>query len=113
MVLDAKQRPRRDDAGLTQSATEPLASIPGDVHEPRRSRKRGTDRRAESFRERHHYGIGARGVLAHRHARRAASSGLLVSVWTASRIRVVTHLDATAEAVDEAARIMREVLERG
>ena len=46
-------------------------------------------------------------------ARRAASSGLLVSVWTASRIRVVTHLDATAEAVDEAARIMREVLERG
>jgi len=46
-------------------------------------------------------------------ARRAASRGLLVSVWTASRIRVVTHLDATAEAVDEAARIMREVLERG
>lgn len=46
-------------------------------------------------------------------ARRAAARGLLVSVWTASRIRVVTHLDATAEAVDEAARIMREVLERG
>jgi threonine aldolase len=46
-------------------------------------------------------------------ARRAASHGLLVSVWTASRVRVVTHLDATAEAVDEAARIMREVLERG
>ena len=46
-------------------------------------------------------------------ARRVASRGLLVSVWTASRIRVVTHLDATAEAVDEAARIMREVLERG
>ena len=46
-------------------------------------------------------------------ASRAASRGLLVSVWTASRIRVVTHLDATAEAVDEAARIMREVLERG
>ena len=45
-------------------------------------------------------------------ARRAASHGLL-SVWTASRIRVVTHLDAAAEAVDEAARIMREVLERG
>ena len=46
-------------------------------------------------------------------ARRAAERGLLVSVWTASRVRVVTHLDASAEAVDEASRIMREVLERG
>jgi threonine aldolase len=46
-------------------------------------------------------------------ARRAAERGLLVSVWTASRVRVVTHLDATADAVDEASRIMREVLERG
>jgi threonine aldolase len=46
-------------------------------------------------------------------ARQAASRGLLVSVWTATRIRVVTHLDATAEAIDEAARIMREVLTRG
>ena len=46
-------------------------------------------------------------------ARRAADRGLLVSVWTASRVRVVTHLDASADAVDEASRIMREVVERG
>ena len=46
-------------------------------------------------------------------ARRTAERGLLVSVWTASRVRVVTHLDASADAVDEASRIMREVLERG
>ena len=46
-------------------------------------------------------------------ARQAASRGLLVSVWTASRIRVVTHLDVTEADVDEAARVMREVLERG
>ena len=46
-------------------------------------------------------------------ARRAAIEGLLVSVWTASRIRVVTHLDASTEDVDEAARILRGVLERG
>jgi hypothetical protein len=46
-------------------------------------------------------------------ARRAAARGLLVSVWTASRVRVVTHLDASADAVVEASRIMREVLERG
>ena len=46
-------------------------------------------------------------------ARRAARQGLLVSVWTASRIRVVTHLDASTEDVDEAARILREVVERG
>ena len=46
-------------------------------------------------------------------ARRAEERGLLVSLWTASRVRVVTHLDASADAVDEASRIMREVLERG
>jgi threonine aldolase len=52
-------------------------------------------------------------VPADQTARRAASRGLLVSVWTATRVRVVTHLDATTEVIDEAARIMREVLERG
>jgi threonine aldolase len=52
-------------------------------------------------------------VPADQTARRAASRGLLVSVWTATRVRVVTHLHATTEAIDEAARIMREVLERG
>jgi threonine aldolase len=46
-------------------------------------------------------------------ARTAADRGLLVSVWTASRIRVVTHLDASETDVDEAARILRDVLERG
>jgi threonine aldolase len=46
-------------------------------------------------------------------ARRAAECGLLVSVWTASRIRVVTHLDVTANDIDEAARVLRDVLERG
>jgi threonine aldolase len=46
-------------------------------------------------------------------ARRTAERGLLVSVWTASRIRVVTHLDATQDDIDEAARVMRGVLERG
>jgi threonine aldolase len=45
-------------------------------------------------------------------ARQAAARGLLVSVWTASRVRVVTHLDVTTSDVDEAAHIMRAVLER-
>jgi threonine aldolase len=42
-----------------------------------------------------------------------AEHGLLVSVWTPSRLRVVTHLDASAAQIDEAGAIMREVLERG
>jgi threonine aldolase len=46
-------------------------------------------------------------------ARAAAARGLLVSVWTANRIRVVTHLDVTPAEVDQAASILREVLERG
>ena len=46
-------------------------------------------------------------------ANAAAGRGLLVSVWTASRVRVVTHLDASQSDVDEAARIMRDVLNRG
>ena len=46
-------------------------------------------------------------------ARSAAEGGLLVSVWTATRLRVVTHLDADEGDIDEAARIMRRVLERG
>lgn len=45
-------------------------------------------------------------------ARQAASRGLLVSVWSLSRVRVVTHLDVTREQIDEAASIMRDVLER-
>lgn len=46
-------------------------------------------------------------------ARAAAARGVLVSVWTATRIRVVTHLDVSAQQIDNAADIMREVLERG
>ncbi len=52
-------------------------------------------------------------LAAEQAARRVASRGLLVSVWTASRIRAVTHLDASAEAIEEAGQIMLEVLERG
>jgi hypothetical protein len=36
-----------------------------------------------------------------------------VSVWTATRIRAVAHLDVTTADIDEAARIISEVLERG
>ena len=46
-------------------------------------------------------------------ARRLASRGLLVSVWTPTRIRTVTHLDVSASEIDEAAEIIRQVLERG
>ena len=46
-------------------------------------------------------------------ARRLVSRGVLVSVWTTSRIRTVTHLDVTPSQIDEAAGILREVLERG
>ena len=46
-------------------------------------------------------------------ARRLAGRGILVSVWTPSRLRAVTHLDVSAPEMDEAAAIVREVLERG
>jgi len=46
-------------------------------------------------------------------ARRLVSRDVLVSVWTSSRIRTVTHLDVTPSQIDEAAGILREVLERG
>jgi acetylornithine/succinyldiaminopimelate/putrescine aminotransferase len=46
-------------------------------------------------------------------AKRLAARGLLVSVWTPSRLRVVTHLDVSTAEIDEAAATMREVLERG
>ena len=46
-------------------------------------------------------------------AREAAGRGVLVSVWTATRLRVVTHLDVTTAQVDEAADIMRQLLVRG
>ena len=46
-------------------------------------------------------------------ARQVANRGLLVSVWTPTRIRTVTHLDVSASEIDEAAAIIGDVLERG
>jgi threonine aldolase len=46
-------------------------------------------------------------------AKRLAARGVLVSVWTPSRLRVVTHLDVSLAEIDQAAATMREVLERG
>jgi threonine aldolase len=43
-------------------------------------------------------------------ARRAAQRGVLVSVWSVHRVRVVTHLDVSTAEVDEAAAVMRTVL---
>ena len=46
-------------------------------------------------------------------ARRAEAAGLRIAVWSPTRLRVVTHLDASTEDVDSAATILRGVLERG
>jgi threonine aldolase len=46
-------------------------------------------------------------------ARRVEVAGLRIAVWSPTRLRVVTHLDASAADVDEAASILRTVLERG
>jgi len=43
-------------------------------------------------------------------ARQAAARGVLVSVWTASRIRAVAHLDVTEADIDEAAHVLCDVL---
>ena len=45
-------------------------------------------------------------------ARRLAEHGVLVSVWSSQRVRVVTHLDVASEDIDAAAAIVRTVLER-
>lgn len=50
-------------------------------------------------------------VTANRIADRAAARGVLVSVWSASRVRVVTHLDVTTADIDEAATVLHQVLE--
>jgi threonine aldolase len=42
----------------------------------------------------------------------AAEEGVRVTPWSATRIRAVTHLDADAEAIDRAARVIRAALER-
>ena len=46
-------------------------------------------------------------------ARRLAARGVLVSVWTPTRVRAVTHLDVQPAEIDEAAAIISDVLERG
>jgi threonine aldolase len=46
-------------------------------------------------------------------ARSLAARGVLVSVWTPMRVRAVTHLDVRPAEIDEAAAIIRDVLERG
>jgi threonine aldolase len=45
-------------------------------------------------------------------AQRAAEHGVLVSVWSSRRVRVVTHLDVATEDIETAAAVMRTVLER-
>jgi hypothetical protein len=43
-------------------------------------------------------------------ARRAESEGLRIAVWSTTRLRIVTHLDASTDDVDQAAAILRRVL---
>ncbi len=42
----------------------------------------------------------------------AAEEGVRITPWSATRIRAVTHLDADAESVDRAGRVIRAILER-
>jgi threonine aldolase len=43
-------------------------------------------------------------------ARRAEAEGLRIAVWSPTRLRAVTHLDASTDDVDQAAAILRRVL---
>jgi threonine aldolase len=52
-------------------------------------------------------GVTARGI-----ATAAGDRGVLVSEWTATRVRAVTHLDVDDAAIEQASAILREVLER-
>jgi threonine aldolase len=51
------------------------------------------------------------GVAADEVVRRAKDRGVLVGVWTPTRIRAATHLDVDAAAVERAAGILQGVLE--
>ncbi|HEU5173185.1 MAG TPA: GntG family PLP-dependent aldolase [Gemmatimonadaceae bacterium] len=51
------------------------------------------------------------GVTAAALIARCAASGVLVSGWTTSRVRLVTHLDVTTDQADEAARVVAEAIE--
>jgi threonine aldolase len=44
-------------------------------------------------------------------AARARDAGVLISPWSLTRVRAVTHLDADAEAVTRAAEVVREAIE--
>lgn len=52
------------------------------------------------------------GTTAEAVAHQAAEQGVLVSVWSARRVRAVTHLDVTTADVEAAAEVVRSVLER-
>jgi threonine aldolase len=43
----------------------------------------------------------------------AAEHGVAVAEWSDSRIRMVTHLDVSADACRRAGAVLREILERG
>ena len=43
---------------------------------------------------------------------RARTEGVLITPWSASRVRVVTHLDVDAQAIGRAADVVRSVIER-
>ena len=42
----------------------------------------------------------------------AKQDGVLISPWSASRVRAVAHLDADAPAVTKAADVVRHAIER-
>jgi threonine aldolase len=46
-------------------------------------------------------------------ARRARDGGVLVSPWSGTRVRAVTHLDADRAAVTRAAEVVRGAIEAG
>jgi threonine aldolase len=46
-------------------------------------------------------------------AARARSAGVLVSEWSPTRVRLVTHLDVSAAAAERAGAVIRDAIERG
>jgi threonine aldolase len=51
------------------------------------------------------------GVTAAALIARCAASDVLISGWTASRVRLVTHLDVTTDQADDSARVVAEAIE--
>jgi threonine aldolase len=52
------------------------------------------------------------GVVSTAVVERARTEGVLITPWSASRVRAVTHLDASPEDVERAAGVVRSVMER-